>query len=743
LCSIRLANAQQDVLTGNYDNGRTNANLNETILTPATVQPSQFGKLFALPVDGQIYAQPLYKQNVAVAANGTHNVIFVATQHNSVFAYDADTPGPPLWSQNLGPPVPSSAFDTADEPYTDVTPEIGILGAPVIDASSGTLYVVAMTMENGTVYHRLHALDIGSGAEKFGAPVAIAAQVTGIGDSSSNGIVPFVSSQHLQRPALLLANGTVYVAFGSHGDSAPWHGWLFGYSAANVQTPPVVYNATPNGSGGSFWQSGRGPAVDSQGNIFVVPSNGDSDQDSNFSDTVLKLSPGKLAVSDWFAPDDVQMLNDTDDDLGASGPMLIPGTNLLVTGGKQGTVYLLNTSSLGHFSQSNGQIPQSFQPTTLIFNMALWNRSGGPVLYLHGANDFFSAFQMTGGIFNTTPLAQSSGQYDVAFQGMAISANGGQPGSGILWATVADSWPLPSNGTLHAFNADGLTELWNSSMNPGDALGVFAKFANPTVANGKVYVPSMSNQLVVYGLAGSSSGTTVTITGVVNAASYANAPLAPGEVVAIFGQNLGPKNLTFGSFDNNGFLSTEIAGTQITFNGVPAPLLYTSAGQVAAVVPFEVASSTQVGVQANYNGQLSTTYNFTLASSAPGVFSMNASGSGGGAILNQDYSINSPSNPAAAGSVVMVYATGGGQTNPVNTTGLAAQAATSVTAQVTATVANQPAQILYAGNAPTEIEGVLQINVQLPAGVAGQGSVPLVLNIGGQKSQQTITVAVQ
>ena len=167
------------------------------------------------------------------------------------------------------------------------------------------------------------------------------------------------------------------------------------------------------------------------------------------------MNSGKLTLNDWFAPSDVQMLNDTDDDLGSAGAILIPGTSLLVTGGKQGVIYLLNTSSLGHFSASNGQIPQSFQPTgSGIFNMALWNRSGGPVLYLHGSNDTFSVYRMTGGLFNTTAFARSTAKYAVSFQGMTISAAGGQPGSGILWTTTADAWPLPSGGTLHAFNAD-------------------------------------------------------------------------------------------------------------------------------------------------------------------------------------------------------------------------------------------------------------------------------------------------
>ena len=229
----------QSVLTGNYDNARTNANLSETILNPSNVNTGSFGKLFSLPVDGQIYAQPLYQQNVTILSKGAHNVIphnvvYVATMHNSVYAFDADTPSTPLWTVNLGPSVPTSNYTSDTGDYTDITPENGILSTPVIDPATGTMYVVAATFESGKYIYSLHALDTGSGAERFNAPAVIAAQVAGIGDSSINASVSFDPSQHLQRPALLLANGVVYVSFGSHGDAVPFHGWLLGYSALNV-----------------------------------------------------------------------------------------------------------------------------------------------------------------------------------------------------------------------------------------------------------------------------------------------------------------------------------------------------------------------------------------------------------------------------------------------------------------------------------------------------------------------------
>jgi uncharacterized protein (TIGR03437 family) len=728
----------QNVLTAGYDSGRTNANLNETILSPATVKPVTFGKLFSLPVDGQVYVQPLYEQNVSVAGQA-HNVVFVATQHNSVYAFDADSAGPPLWTVNLGPSVASDIYDTADGPYTDIAPEIGILGTPVIDSSTGVLYVVAATMESGNFYHRLHALDVGSGAERFGAPVVINAQVSGVGENNVNGTVPFVSLQHIQRPALLLSNGVVYVAFGSHGDGDPWHGWMMGYRASNVQLQTAVFNSSANGWGGAIWQSGRGPSVDSNGNIYVVTSNGDSDNLVDFSDSVLKLDPVHLIIEDWFAPSDQQTLDDDDDDLGTAGPILIPGTNLLITGGKQGLIYLLNTGSLGHMTPTNSQIPQSFAPVSFgIFNMAVWNRTGGQIVYMIGANSPFSAYQLAGNQLNLTPLSQSSSLYAVPFQGMTISASGGQPGSGILWVTTADSWPLPATGTVHAFDADNLSsELWNSSTNPTDSLSGFSKFANPTVVNGKVYVPASSNQLLVYGLLTQSPATPL-ITGLVNAASQASGSVAPGEMVNIPGQNLGPQTAVSGAVDSSGNLGTQLAGDQVTFNNIPAPLLSVSAGVISAIVPFEIAGAKQVNVQVTYAGQVSATQTFNVAATAPGIFTADGSGRGQGLILNQDASINSPANPASPGSVITLYATGVGVMNPVDKTGSVAQSKAPLAGTTTATVDGHPAQVIFAGDAPGQVAGKEQVTIQLPK--SSSGVVPVVVAIAGNSSQSGATV---
>jgi len=744
--SVSTAQAQiPNVLTANYDNARTSENLNETILTTSAVSSGKFGKLFSLPVDGQIYAQPLYLSGVVLADQSTHNVVYVATAHNSVYAFDADTPGPPLWTVNLGPSVPSSSYQSDTGPYTDIAPEIGIIGTPVIDPSTGTLYVVAATLENGSYIYRLHALDTVAGGERFGAPVVISAATKGTGVSSVNGVVPFVPSQHLQRPGLLLLNGVVYVAFGSHGDYGDYHGWIYAYNAAAVGTLVASFNATPNGAGGAFWQSGRGLAADDQGNVFAVSSNGDTDGVTNFSDTVMRLNAGSLAVMDWFAPFNVQYLDDNDEDLGACGAMLIPGSNLVVAGGKEGNIYLMSTQSLGGLSAGNSQILQTLEAADFgIYNIALWNRSDGPLLYVHGQSAPVTSYRLSNNNFSAA--SQSSMSYGLWFQGMTVSANGSTPGSGILWMTTGDSYPLPATGTLHAFVADNLsTELWNSSNNSVDDLGMFNKFTNPTVVNGKVYAPSGSYQLVVYGMIGQApSANAPVLTGVVNAASYAAGTLAPGEIVTIFGQNLGPRNITFGAFDVNGNLNGDLTGSEIMFNGIAAPLVYTSAGQVAAVVPFEVQGSTAITVQAGYNGQLSQAQSFPLAATAPGIFSLDSTGRGPGAILNQDYSVNSTANPAAAGSVLMVFATGGGQTNPTDSTGsIAPNSAQPLAANVTATVGGQAAAVVYAGNAPGELSGVMQVNIQLPANPPQAGSLPIVLTVNGVTSQQTVTVAVQ
>ena len=739
LCGI--ANAQ-NVLTGGYDNARTNATLSETILTPSIVRPGSFGKLFVLSVDGQIHAQPLFQKALTIAGKA-HNVVFVATMHNSVYAFDADIPATPLWTVNLGPAVPTGNYASDIGIYTDIRVENGILGTPVIDPATGTLYAVAATFENANYVFRLHALDTATGREKFGAPVVITAKVAGLGAGAKSGSVPFTPGQHLQRPALLLLNGIVYVSFGSHGDAIPFHGWIVGYDAAAVSTQVAVFNTSANGSGGSFWQSGRGLAADDQGNIFGVSGNGDTDQKVNFSDSVLKLNPQTLSVNDWFAPFNFQSLNDSDDDLGACGALLIPGTNYLVVGGKQGVLYLIDRTNLGHTVLNDSQIPQRLDTNNFgIFNFALWNRSDGPRLYLHTANSAVTAVKLQGGQFSPSPVAQAVDLFNTPYQGMAISANGVTAGSGILWVLAPEAYRLPSYARLHAYNAEDLSEIWNSDQVTGDSMGDWVKFVNPTIANGKVYVPTGANELVVYGPNKAVNlNSAPVITGIVNAASYANGPLSPGEIIAIFGEFLGPNTIVAGSFDKDSILTKQVGGTQVTFNGIPGPILYSAVGSIAAIVPYEVTVPGTVAVQVTYNGKSSGKISLPVAAAFPGMFSADATGRGPGAILNVDYSVNSPSNPSLAGGIVVVYATGGGPTSPAAVTGALTVAAQGLTTIPTVTVGGKAANVLFAGNAGGEVAGAVQINLQLPAGVTG--TVPVVVTLGGRASQRTVTVSIR
>lgn len=739
--------ADLSVLTGNYDLARTNAYLSESLLTPANVRPASFGKAFTLAVDGDIYAQPLYMQGLAIkGANGEavrHNVVFVATMHNSVYAFDADSPGMPLWTNNLGPAVATSTYGTPDEPYTDIQPENGILGTPVIDAATSTIFVVAATLENGAYFYKLHALDCLSGAERPGSPVVVAAEVEGTGAGSVNGKISFDARQHLQRSGLLLQNGTVFAGFGSHGDNQPYHGWLIGYNTSTLERVSI-FNSTPGGDGGAFWQSGRAPAADDDGSIYLVNGNGTADLKSNFGNSILRLDSKGSSVADFFTPYDVQDLNDSDSDL-MGGPVLIPGTKLLLGSGKAGVIYVLDRTNMGKSAANDAQIVQRLDTGgPLIFNVALWNRPDGPILYSHSVNAPITAWKLVGGKLGAAPFVSSTDGFPVPYQGMALSANGYLAGTGVLWVLAPSGSPR-SPAVLHAYNADGLEEIWNSRMNESDAVGSYMKFTNPTVANGKVYVPTGDNQLVVYGPISGRNTTSVSapiVTAVVNAASYSSGPIAPGEIVAILGQYLGPDTTVAATVAPQGTLGTSLSGVEVRFNGILSPLFAASTGLVTAVVPWEVPTSGNVTLQLSYNGKQAAPITLLMAEAAPGLFSTDSSGSGPGAFLNEDGTLNSPDNPAKAGTVITVSGTGGGQTNPPSATGVIATSLAPLAAQMTATIAGKPARIEYAGSAPGAVSGALQVRLRLPVGLSA-GPAAVVITVGGQSSQGTLMVSVQ
>ncbi len=396
--------AQVNVLTYQYDNGRAGANLNEGVLTLANVNQNQFGKIFSHAVDGFVYGQPLYLGNVAIPGKGTHNLVIAATQNDSVYAFDADGGSganeTPLWTVSfINPAAGVTTVPSSDTGCDQITPELGITSTPVIDAATGTLYVVAMTKESGSYFHRLHALDVSSGAERAGSPVEIQATYSGTGEGGST--LVFAPRNYKQRPGLLLLNGVVYTAFSSHCDIGAYHGWLMGYNAKTL-AQVSVYNNTPNGNQGSFWSGGAAPAADANGNIYLVAGNGTFDFASGGGDlgeSYIKLSSaGKLV--DYFAPFNFSSLNDGDVDVGSAGVVLAGDEagsaahrHLLVGAGKEGRIYVLDRDNMGKWqSGSDSQIVASLpgQIGGLFGNPAYFNKS----VYLCGAGDNLKAFSL-------------------------------------------------------------------------------------------------------------------------------------------------------------------------------------------------------------------------------------------------------------------------------------------------------------------------------------------------------------
>ena len=553
------AMAQVNVLTNKMDNARTGQNTSETLLSISNVNSAQFGKLFASAVDGYIQAQPLYMS--ALSVNGsTHNVVFVATLHNSVYAFDADS-GTQLWQINLGPTVPSTI-----EGCSGVTGfnEIGILSTPVIDPTTNTLYVTAKTYVGNIAAYSLHALDVTTGLEKFGAPVDISATV---------GTLTFSALKHIQRPGLLLSNGTLYLAFGSNGCDFNARGWLYAYSATNLQQLAVMVMQPDNSYGSSIWQGGVGPAADDAGNIYLSTANGVFNFGAfDLGDSVLKLSlgSGAFAVNDTFTPFDQANMAANDLDLGSGGVTLLPtqsGTsqkNLLVTSAKDQDIYLINRDNLGGYNPiDNSQIPQ-YIPTALagefFGNPVYWNNT----VFFLAHQDYLRSYSLSvsSGNPQLTPVTQTTGKLTTI--GLPVVSSNGSS-NGIVWL-VRNVKNVP---LLSAYDASRLFLIYDSGMATGgrDTLGTIGHFATPTVANGKVFAGTQT-QLVAYGLfpqinatAGSgqtgNAGSTLPVALTVLASNpYTGVPI-PGVTVTF---SDGGKNGTFSNpiatTDSNGQAST-------------------------------------------------------------------------------------------------------------------------------------------------------------------------------------------
>jgi hypothetical protein len=510
---------QISITTYHNDNNRTGVNPNETILSTTNVNVSTFGKVFSRTLDGQVYAQPLYIPQLILPGQGLHNVVYICTENNSVYAYDADNANAstPLWKVNLGSPI----LATTQGATSGVLPQVGITSTPVIDPTSNTIYVVAETYENSTAVFRLHALDITTGAEKFNGPTVIQGSVPGTGGGSTGGVLAFNTMLHIQRPALTLANGKVYIGFGSVDDMGPFHGWIFAYDATSLlQT--AVWCTTPNDTNAGVWQGGAGMAVDANGFLYAFTGNGKFSANTGqagYGDSIVKLNTASgLAVADYFSPSNTANLAGDDADLGAGGPVLIPGTNFGVGGGKNGTLFLFNENNLGQFNATTDQVAQEWQAT---FDYLLTGNAGffaGPLyynsqLYAWPRRDTLKVFTFNGSTFNTTPTQGAITVPDGYSNepALAISSNGTTPGTSILWASYSingqsDGGVYP--GMLRAFDASNVTkELWNTTQNQSrDNLGSWAKWSPPTIANGKVYIGTFDSLLVVYGLLNSTGG---------------------------------------------------------------------------------------------------------------------------------------------------------------------------------------------------------------------------------------------
>ena len=510
------------VLTQHNDNTRAGWNDNEIALTTSNVNVQQFGKLFTLTVDAQVYAQPLVVGHAAIGG-GTHNVVYIATVNNTVYAFDGDN-GRLYWQKNftapqMRPTAHSDMTGACGGTYQDFSANIGIVGTPVIDGAKGTMYFVARSTTGSTFAQHLHAVNIADGSEVAGGPTAITATYRGNGDGSVNGVIAFDAQRQNQRQGLTLLNGTVYVTFSSHCDWGPYHGWILGYDATTMQRQ-VVYNATPNGYAGGMWESGAGMAADAQGNLYVVAGNGtvgdagDPTSLTNRGESALKLTPSgpTLRVATYFTPYNYQFLNDNDLDYGGMGALLIPNSGRYLTGGKDGNLYLLDKDDMGGYLPSSNQV-QQVVPLGISASMhgqaAYYNGSSKEFVYVWSENDPLRAipFDRVSNLLNPQGqvVSRVSGPTGQSGAVLSVSSNGSRDGTGILWASYAvsgDAEHAVSPGILRAFDANDVSkELWNNHQNDvRDGAGTYAKFAAPTIANGHVYLPTFSNQVAVYGL---------------------------------------------------------------------------------------------------------------------------------------------------------------------------------------------------------------------------------------------------
>jgi hypothetical protein len=510
--------AQMNILTHHYDNTRTGQNTSETKLTPANVNSTTFGKIFAYSVDGYVYAQPLYMAGLTIPGKGVHNVLFVATEHDSLYAFDADTDGAPLWHVSFlinG----ATTLSTTDVGNTqDINPEMGITGTPTIDAATNTLYVIVNTKEAGKYIYRLHAMDVTTGAEKFGGPMQLSASVPGTAPDGSGGMVPFNVQWENQRPGLLLNGGYLFAGFASHGDNGPWHGWVLGFNATTLAFTGA-WNTSPNGKGNGIWGAGSGLAADASGNAYVSTGNGDDtvtvpapppSTTIDYGDSIVRISlaNGVPTPTDYFTPFNQQSLDNADTDVGSGGVLVLPdqpGTfpHILVQAGKQGNLYVVNrdkmTNDGSHYCNGCSSDPEILQTITGVGGLwsmpAYWNGS----IYLWGNGQKLKAFSVTNGEISVSPTSESGETNGFPGATPVISSNGAA--DGIVWAVESDAYGSSGPAILRAYDATNVSRLlYGSNLTSSrDTLGPAVKFVVPVVTNGKVYVGTQK-EVDVFGL---------------------------------------------------------------------------------------------------------------------------------------------------------------------------------------------------------------------------------------------------
>ncbi|GAC1450232.1 MAG: hypothetical protein NVS2B12_18140 [Ktedonobacteraceae bacterium] len=539
--NVDVGNIQ--MTTYHNDTMRSGQNLSEIKLNTIDVNADMFGKRVSYPVDGQVYAQPLFMPDIPI--NGTlYNVVYVVTENDSVYAFDADQAGtvPPLWQTSFINPSAGITTIPTTEVYNkhigqDIRPVVGITSTPVIDPGTGTLYVVAATKEHGQYVQRLHALDLVTGKDKAGSPTQIQASVPGNGYDSVDGRIHFNAKTENQRAALLLLNGNVYISWAAFGDSDPYHGWILGYhydGSGFQQLDASAYSDTPNGQEGGIWMSGAGPAADASGNIYVATGNGTFDLDhggSNASDSYIKFSTQNgLHIADYFTPFNQSCLNGRDNDLGSSGPLILPDQpgnhpHLLIDIGKEGRIYVIDRDNMGHYvndsklicetaeeyRQDIDHVVQELPPATTgsLFGItAYWSGEFGGAQYVFagGFNDHLRAFTLNNGLLSAQSVSQTPETFAFSGATPSISSNGTVPGTGIVWVNAPSVCNYPGcdprgPGSLHAYDATNLShELYNSELNPGrDRVDSYIKFSVPTIANGRVFVATQTS-LDIYGL---------------------------------------------------------------------------------------------------------------------------------------------------------------------------------------------------------------------------------------------------